>query len=117
MLLRKLLLGAAVALAPMAAQAQESVSLNCKSGPIERAYGGSHWLVYGCDDRASVAIVSAPGNPAMPYSFVFYHDDRGYHLQSNGASGSRVTDAAYKALSSLSKSQIVALAAKVGRQH
>src|ERR1700722_9045111 len=61
----------AIACLALTTVAVASPTLNCKIGPIENIYGGTKWLVYGCDDKASVVVVTAPGNPAMPFYFFF----------------------------------------------
>jgi hypothetical protein len=100
----------ALALMPMVASAAD---LSCRVGPVERTYGGTKWLVYGCDDKASVVVVTAPGNPGMPFYFMFLHGSDGYHLHGEGTGDKKITDAAYRDLSELTESNIVALLAEV----
>src|SRR5258708_6022499 len=63
------LLGAAPAQAPT--DSPSPTQLNCKSGPLTRTFGKTSWYVYGCDDGHSVVVITAPGNPAMPFYFFF----------------------------------------------
>jgi len=90
--------------------------LNCRIGPIEKSYGGTKWLVYGCDDKVSVVVVTAPGNPAMPFYFFFQRDGGGYHLHGEETGDKKFTDTAYKDLSALTDSDIAALSAEAGQQ-
>ena len=113
MLLRKLSLAAAIAFIPLAATAQQTSNINCKIGPIEKTYGGTKWLVYGCDDKTSIVIVTATGNPAMPFYFLFSQTKEGYQLLGEGTGDKTFTDAAHKDLAALSNSDIAALDAEV----
>ena len=106
-------LAAFVAYIPVIAGGQPTSSLNCKVGPIEKIYGGTNWLVYGCDDRASIVIVTTPGNPAAPFYFFFNRQSDGYHLHGEGSGDKRLTDLAYKDLAALSQTDIAALASAV----
>jgi len=101
-----------LALLPIVASAKD---LNCQIGPIDKTYGGTKWLVYGCNDNASVVVVTAPGNPGTPFYFMFMHDSGGYHLHGEGTGDKKVTDVAYRDLSALTVSDVAALAAEVGR--
>ena len=112
---RSLALAAALACTAAAAAAQPPANLNCKIGPIEKTYGGTKWNVYGCDDRKSVVIVTAPGNPAMPFYFFFVPNADGYQLHGEGNGNKAVTDAAYKDLTALTAPDIAALVAEAGR--
>jgi hypothetical protein len=72
-------------------------------------YGGTKWLVYGCDDKKGLVVVTAPGNPAMPFYFFFFPNEDGYQLHGEGTGDKKITDAAYKDLAALSDSDIDAL--------
>ena len=67
----------------------------CGNGPVERTYGETQWLVFGCDDRRSVVIVSAPGSPAGPFVFRFLARGDSYVLQSQGTGNRDYTKLAY----------------------
>src|SRR5688572_6611140 len=41
--------------------------VHCTAGPLPASFGALPWLLYACDDGRSVALVSAPGNPAAPF--------------------------------------------------
>lgn len=113
MRLRELAVAVLIVHTPVAAAAQPSANLNCKIGPIEKTYGGTKWNVYGCDDKKSLVIVTAPGNPAMPFYFFFLPNKSGYELHGEGTGDKKITDAAYKDLAALTESDIAALAAEV----
>ena len=85
------------------------IALQCNVGPVSKEYGETHWLVYSCNDQRSVVIVSAPGNPAMPFSFVFYPSDTGYHLSGEGTGRKETTAAAFEEIKALSVKEISAL--------
>jgi hypothetical protein len=86
-------------------------NLNCRTGPVTRSYGGTKWLVYSCDDSASLAMVAAPKSPAAPFTFTFVHGPTGYDLYGKGAGNRQMTDAAYKDLTVLKGSDVRALLA------
>lgn len=50
----------------------------CLAGPVERTFGGTRWLVHGCDDRESLAIQAVPDNPAAPFVFILSKVDGRY---------------------------------------
>jgi hypothetical protein len=63
-----------------AAGPSEPAPLNCLSGPVERTFGGTRWLVYGCDDRESLAIKAVSDNPAAPLVFILSKIDGRYEV-------------------------------------
>ena len=91
-----------------AANAGQS-GLNCALGPATKIFGGSQWLVYGCDDDHSVVVVAAPDSPAMPFYFMFAYGNGVYRLQGEGNGDKAATDKAYKQLSVLKEADIRAL--------
>src|SRR5262249_32295951 len=94
---------------PLSATAEEPKLLNCDIGPATKTYGKTQWLVYSCSDARTVVIVSAPGNPAMPFSFAFYPKRNGYQLSGEGTGRKDATDAAFEELRVLSEQDISAL--------
>ena len=81
------------------AYAAEKTPQACDVGPLEQIYGNTPWLVYSCDNDAAegnarVVIVSAPGNPAMPFVFFFYIKDGGYRLYGEGQGSKEASGAA-----------------------
>jgi hypothetical protein len=116
MRLQNVLFAALAAQLPVAASSQPSANVSCKIGPVTKTYGGTKWLVYACDDKKSLVVVTAPGNPAMPFYFFFYPDSGGYHLHGEGTGDKKLTDAAYKDLAALADSDIVALEIEASRR-
>lgn len=87
-----------------------SADINCEIGPVEKTYGGTKWLVYGCDDKTTLTIVAAPDNPATPFHFIFYLDGASYRLQGDGTGDKGPADAANKELSTFTDTDIAGLA-------
>jgi hypothetical protein len=87
----------------------QSQSLQCATGPVNKTYGDTPWLVYSCNDNRTLVIVSAPGNPASPFYFSFTPQEDGYHIQAAGNGRKDVTAAVLKELKALSDSDIAAL--------
>ena len=83
--------------------------LKCEVGPVTKQYGSTDWLVYSCADKGSLVIVTAPGNPAMPFYFFYLRSDKGYELHGEGTGDKRLTDAAFKDLKNLTEDQIASL--------
>jgi hypothetical protein len=84
-------------------------SPKCETGPVSKTYGSNAWLVYSCDDAKSIAIVSAQGNPAMPFYFILHPKDGTYQLEGEGTGDKAATDAAARELQRLSTADISAL--------
>ena len=94
---------------PLSATAEEQKLLKCDIGPVTKIYGKTQWLVYSCSDERTVVIVSAPGNPAMPFYFTFYPQGNGYQLSGEGTGRKDATSAAFDELKALSEQDIAAL--------
>jgi len=92
-----------------AAAPASSGALSCTIGPVSKTFGGSTWLVYGCNDGQSVVAVAGPGNPATPFYFIFAHGPKGIELHGEGTGNKQATDAAFKELQALSQADIAAL--------
>jgi hypothetical protein len=73
------------------------------------------WDVYGCDDGHSVVVVTATGNPAMPFYFFFVWGPKGFDLRGEGTGNKVLTDAAFKDLRALSEEQVARLFAEAAR--
>ena len=80
------------------------VQIRCETGPIQRILGGTDWLVSECDD-GSLQVVTAPQNPAAPYSFTLWRAGDTYELPFGRPRG-RVARAAYRDLVSLDTATI-----------
>lgn len=93
-------------------------NLDCRLGPVNRTFGKTPWYVYGCNDQHSIVIVTAPGNPAMPFFFFFVWTQNGYSLRGEGTGNKTVTDRAFSELSALKEDDVLRLyneAASVGQ--
>ena len=86
-----------------------SGALSCTLGPATKTFGGSNWLVYGCNDGHSVVIVTAPGNPASPFVFIFTSGSKGMELHGEGTGNKKLTDAAFKQLKALTPADVATL--------
>lgn len=95
-------------------------ALDCHVGPVTKTFGGTSWLVYSCSDHKTLVIVSARGNPAAPFYFLFYPTANGYKIGGEGNGPKDVTDATYKELESFSPHDIQELideTEKAGTSH
>lgn len=95
-------------LASAPALAAES-SLQCDTGPVNKTYGKTQWMVYSCADGRTLVIHSVSGSLAAPFYFMFHPKDGTYHLYGEGTGNKRATDAAYHEIKLLSAKQIAAL--------
>lgn len=76
--------------------------LQCMAGPIQRWFGGTEWLTYGCADQLTLIVVSAPGNPAMPFVFTLSKADGGVRISGEGNGDHRATAPALEDLRKVS---------------
>ena len=58
--------------------------MKCETGPVQRQFGGTDWLVYSCDDGHSMVVISSPGNPASPFYFVLTSREGTYKIYGEG---------------------------------
>ena len=81
----------------------------CITGPIERTYGGTPWLVASCSDGKSLVFVAKEGGKAAPFEFdlTFTGDD--YDLAGHGKGDRKFTDAAYADLQKLTGKDVLDL--------
>jgi hypothetical protein len=86
-----------------------AADLNCDVGPVTKAFGGTSWLVYSCHDDRNVVVVTAPGNPAMPFYFSVSLVKDEVQLHGEGTGRKDLTDAAYKDIAGLREQDIAAL--------
>lgn len=77
--------------------------LQCMAGPIQRSFGGTEWLTYGCADRRTLIVVSAPGNPAMPFVFTLSTTDGGVRISGEGNGDPGATAPAFEDLKKVSR--------------
>ena len=94
---------------PAAGEEPTKPPLQCDIGPVPKIYGGTQWLVYGCADNRTLVIVSAPGNPAMPFYFMFSRRGTRYELSAEGTGRRDTTTAAFVELKLLSEPEIAEL--------
>lgn len=59
-------------------------TLECKTGPAQRQYGGSTWLVYACSDGRSVVITTPADHAAHPFHFMLMPGGRRPQLIAEG---------------------------------
>ncbi len=90
--------------------------MRCETGPVKRTFGGTDWIVYSCDDQASMVVVSGEGNPASPFYFVLKPAGAGYTLSGEGNGDRTASDAAGAALAKMSPAELAALLAAT-REH
>jgi hypothetical protein len=82
--------------------------LHCVTGPVEKAYGGSKWLVHSCTDGKSLVFTAASG-PAAPFEFDLTYTGNGYDLDGHGKGNRKSTSAAYADLQKLRAKDILSL--------
>ena len=101
---------AASVMAPVRAEEERPPALSCDVGPLHRNYGKTDWLVYSCDDTRSVVVVSAEGNPAIPFYFIVYVEPDGtMKLYGEGNGDKSASEATYDELKQLFQSDVAAL--------
>jgi hypothetical protein len=92
------------------AQGPSEPRLTCERGPFgTKTYGGYPWDLYGCSDNRSVAVVTARGNPGMPFYFLFAEKNGQFQLSGEGTGRPEFTRKAYDDLRRLSPQDIQAL--------
>lgn len=84
-------------------------NLVCEAGPAKRTYGGTAWLVYGCQDGVSLVFVTDTGSAAFPFMFLLYRNNGAYALSGEGTGDRRATSAAYEDLKALQPVDIAQL--------
>ncbi len=95
--------------AGLVASSVSAQQMKCEIGPVAKTYGSTQWLVYSCDDAKTVVVLSAPGNPAMPFYFMFSPTNSGHQLNSEGTGDKNSTASAFSELKQLSENDILAL--------
>lgn len=115
--MRHLILTGALLIAGIVTHAQggaQPAPLDCSAGPLARTFGGTPWLVYGCSDRKTVVVMSAPGSPAMPFYFTLFHREGRYVVAGEGSGSRDATAKAHADLVKLSDREIESLLAATG---
>jgi hypothetical protein len=100
----------AIVLTDALAQGPSQPKLVCDRGPFStKTFGGTQWQIYGCTDNRSVAIVTAPGSPAIPFYFLLAWIDGVYTVSGEGTGRRDLTAKAYNDIIKLTRPQIDAL--------
>jgi hypothetical protein len=100
----------AIVLPDAVAQGPSQPKLVCDRGPFStKTFGGTQWQIYGCTDNRSVAIVTAPGSPAIPFYFLLAWIDGVYTVSGEGTGRRDLTAKAYNDIIKLTRPQIDAL--------
>jgi hypothetical protein len=84
---------------------------SCATGPVERTYGGTPWLVASCSDGKSLVFVTKEASPAAPFEFDLTFTGSDYDLAGHGKGARKYTDAAYADLQKLTAKDVLALLA------
>lgn len=123
-MMRRLLSAAALSAALMvmvgeaAAQGPSQPKLICDRGPYaSKTFGGTQWQIYGCNDNRSVAIVTAPGNPAIPFYFLLAWVNGVYTVSGEGTGRRDLTAKAYAEIVKLNRQQIDALVSETSKRN
>ena len=87
-------------------------TLSCEEGPVTKLFGGSEWLVYGCADKSSLVLVSAPHSQASPFVFFLHATDEEVQIHGEGTGDKLATEQAYKELKVISPLMLKALIAE-----
>ena len=81
----------------------------CITGPVEKTYGGTTWLVASCSDGKSLVFVAKEGGKAAPFEFDLTFTGDGYDLTGHGDGDRKYTDAAYADLQKIKAADVLAL--------
>ena len=102
-----------VALMAETAQAQDAKPppLKCETGPVNRQYGGTEWVVYSCNDEQTMVVVSAADNPAGPFYFLLSRHSGTYAIYGEGNGSKAASKAAGDELSQMSQATLADLLA------
>ena len=108
--MRRLALATLLALAgtPVLA-AEPAAPEQCITGPIEKSYGGTPWLVVSCSDGKSLVFVAKDGSKAAPFEFDLTFTGNDYDLAGHGKGDHKFTAAAYADLQKLTGKDVLDL--------
>lgn len=114
-----LLSGMLLARSVVAGEEPTEESTACDIGPVLKVYGGNEWNIYSCSVPDQLVVVSAPGNPAMPFYFVIYLKDGERRLSGEGNGSKEASAAACEELKTIadSEEEIAALIAETRKVH
>lgn len=117
--LRSIALFLLIATAVLPPTHAQQPKLDCSSGPLQKTFGSTSWLVYACSDGKSVVAVTAPNSPASHFYFLVYPKDGKYVVVGEGTGPKGITNRAYAELVLLKEKEVAALisaANKLGPQ-
>lgn len=86
--------------------------MKCETGPVTKIFGGTSWIVYSCDDQASLVVVTAQGNPASPFFFMLKPNGGTYTISGEGNGSRAASEAARNDLSKMKPADFAALLAE-----
>jgi hypothetical protein len=110
LIVRRIALAALIVIAATPAFAlDEKAPEQCATGPVEKTYGGTAWLVASCSDGKSLVFVAKEGSKAAPFEFDLTFTGDGYDLTGHGGGDRKFTDAAYADLQNISAKDVLAL--------
>lgn len=106
-----MMLSSSTVLLPNGSEDGMDVELTCEIGPIDRAYGGSAFSVFSCDDGKSVVVVAKPGSKAFPFYFIVSPQGGEVRLFGEGDGDSRATQEAFYDLNEYKPADVAKLVA------
>ncbi len=89
--------------------AEPNAPEQCITGPIEKSYGGTPWLVVSCSDGKSLVFVAKDGSKAAPFEFDLTFTGNDYDLAGHGKGDRKFTAAAYADLQKLTGKDVLEL--------
>lgn len=93
--------------------ASDEKRMVCETGPLVRAFGGHDWVVYACNDDASM-IIMAPPETEAGRSFLFLGAGAdGYDIAAEADGDRAITQAARDEIASMSTRELAGLLAEV----
>jgi hypothetical protein len=90
---------------------EPELELQCEVGPVDRAYGGSAFAIYSCDDGVSVVAVAKRGAAAFPFYFIVTPRGEGVRLYGEGDGDSDASHAAFMELDRFTPADVARLVA------
>ena len=98
---------------PQTAQAQAAGrSILCNVGPVQRVFGGTGWFVCSCRDGATMLLIPAPGNSAVPSYFSPQQRDGRNRVAGESRGDRTAGDGVRAALEALTPAALQALPAR-----
>jgi len=82
---------------------------------VDHTFGGTPWVMYGCDDGKSLVVATSADNPASPFVFVVAWEPHGYRVSGEGQGDRTASSSAFDELRALTSEQITELYASTLR--